>query len=58
VSGTKSRYLIPKERIEQTYKTIASLKEHGIQNIYLADNSGKEHEHKITELFPDIILLL
>ena len=48
--GIRSSYS-PSERIQQTVNTIASLKEAGIDDIYLVDNSDKCYHEQICDEF-------
>ena len=47
----------PNLRIQQTFETITSLKELGINKIYLADNGGKLENTLIKTLTKDVVLL-
>lgn len=57
IFGTPRTAFSPQERIEQTAKTIASLKQAGIDVIYLADNSDRSFHEQIHGLFSDIQIL-
>ncbi len=52
-SAIKSVYS-SEERILQTQETIASLRRLGYENIYLFDNSGREHQAALESAFPSI----
>lgn len=42
------------EKIEQTHRTIQSLREREIREIYLVDNSGVEYRERIKDIFQGI----
>lgn len=42
------------ERIEQTHRTIQSLREKEIREVYLVDNSGVEYGERIKDTFPGV----